>query len=50
MQEYRKALLWLTHGNHNNTPHPIAEETKQHMKDPKIKISSLLKNIEMKIQ
>jgi hypothetical protein len=48
VQEYRKALLWLTHGNHTETPHPTEKETRQLIKALKNKIIDLLTEIEPK--
>jgi hypothetical protein len=48
IQEYIKTLLWLTHGNHKNTPHPTVDEAKKRMKELKTKIISLLTKIETK--
>ncbi len=49
MQEYRKALLWLTHGNHKTTPHPTKQETQQIIQTIQEKITSLLTEIDASI-
>jgi hypothetical protein len=46
VQEYRKAVLWLSHGNHKATPRPTVQETRELMHDLKGKITGLLDAIE----
>jgi hypothetical protein len=48
--EYRKAVLWLTQGNHETTPRPSVRETRELMSDLKGKITALLEVIEAKTQ
>ena len=48
VQEYRKAVLWLTQGNHAATPHPSVQETRALMRDLQGKITGLLDVIEAK--
>ena len=50
IQEYRKALLWLTFGNHKDTPKPTEQETRQTIKALKDKIIALLTDIEKQAQ
>ena len=50
VQEYRKAVLWLTYGNHDATDQPTTQETRELMKLYKKKITSLLDVIETKTQ
>jgi hypothetical protein len=50
VQEYRKALLWLTYGNHDATGQPTTHETRELMKLYKKKIAALLDVIEAKTQ
>jgi hypothetical protein len=50
VQEYRKAVLWLTHGNHEATSRPTVQETRDLMRDLKGKITDLLEVIEAKTQ
>jgi hypothetical protein len=50
VQHYRKAVLWLTHGNHEATPRPSVQETKELMRELKGKITTLLDVIETKTQ
>jgi hypothetical protein len=50
VQEYRKALLWLTYGNHDATGQPTTQETRELMKLYKNKITALLDVIETKTQ
>jgi hypothetical protein len=49
MQEYRKTLLWLTHGNHKDTPRPTVHATRQLIKEHREKITTLLAEIESAI-
>jgi hypothetical protein len=49
IQEYRKALFWLTHGNHKEYP-PTEQETHQLLKELQGKISALFREIETQIQ
>jgi hypothetical protein len=46
MQEYRKTLLWLTHGNHKDTPRPTVQETRDHLEALQDMITSSFKSIE----
>jgi hypothetical protein len=46
MQEYRTTLLWLTHGNHKETPYPTVKETRERISELKEKIIALLNDIE----
>jgi hypothetical protein len=50
VQEYRKAVLWLTQGNHKATPRPSIQETRELMSDLRGKIITLLEEIEAKTQ
>jgi hypothetical protein len=50
VQEYRKALLWLTYGNHDATGQPTIQQTRELMKLYKNKITALLDVIETKTQ
>jgi hypothetical protein len=50
VQDYRKAVLWLTHGNHKATPRPSVQETRELMRELKGKITNLLDEIEAKTQ
>jgi hypothetical protein len=50
VQDYRKAVLWLTHGNHTATPRPSVQETRELMRELKGKITTLLDVIEAKTQ
>jgi hypothetical protein len=50
VQEYRKALLWLTYGNHDATGQPTTQETRELLKLYKKKITALLDVIETKTQ
>jgi hypothetical protein len=50
IHEYRKALLWLTYGNHKDTPEPTVEDTRELMKELKEKNFSILIDIEKKTQ
>jgi hypothetical protein len=50
VQNYRKAVLWLTHGNHDATPTPSIQETRELMRDLKGKTTGLLDVIEAKTQ
>jgi hypothetical protein len=50
VQEYRKAVLWLTHGNHEATHRPNVHETHELMRELKEKITGLLDEIEAKSQ
>jgi hypothetical protein len=49
MDEYRKALLWLTHGNHKDTPRPTVPATRQLVKELGDKITALVADIESTI-
>jgi hypothetical protein len=49
LQEYRKTLLWLTHGNHKEYP-PTEQETLQLLKELQGKISALFREIDTQIQ
>jgi hypothetical protein len=49
MHEYRKALLWLTHGNHKATPHPTVQVTRQLVKELGDKITALVADIESQL-
>jgi hypothetical protein len=48
VQEYRKAVLWLTQGNHQATPRPSVQETRELIRDLKGKITTFLEDIEAK--
>jgi hypothetical protein len=50
VQEYRKAVVWLIYGNHDATPQPTAQDTRELMKLYKEKITYLLDVIEAKTQ
>jgi hypothetical protein len=50
VQDYRKAVLWLTQGNHTATPRPSVQETRELMSDLTGKITTLLEEIEAKTQ
>jgi hypothetical protein len=50
VQEYRKAVLWLTQGNHKAATHPSIQETRESMHDLKGKITTLLEEVEVKTQ
>jgi hypothetical protein len=50
VHNYRKAVLWLTQGNHTATPRPTVQETRELMSDLKGKITTLLEEIEAKTQ
>jgi hypothetical protein len=50
VQEYKRALLWLTHGNHEATPEPSVQETREFMRELKEKITGLLDVIDLRTQ
>jgi hypothetical protein len=50
VQEYRKAVLWIAHGNHEATPSPSVQEMRDVMRELKEKITALLELIEVKTQ
>ena len=50
IQEYRKAVLWLTLGDHQAARYPTEEDTRQNMKALQEKITSLLADIASKTQ
>jgi hypothetical protein len=50
VQEYRKAVLWLVYGNHEATPQPTVQATRELMKLYQEKIAYLLDEIEAKTQ
>ena len=50
VQEYKRALLWLTHGNHEATPELLVQETREFMRELKEKITGLLDVIDLRTQ
>jgi hypothetical protein len=49
VQEYKQALVWLTHGNHKETPKPTVKQTQRFIKELREKITGLLTEIENEI-
>jgi hypothetical protein len=50
VQEYRKAVLWIAHGNHEAASGPTIQEMRDVMREIKEKITALLELIEVKTQ
>jgi hypothetical protein len=46
---YRKSVLWLTYGNHKDTPRPTVQETREVMKELQEKITAFLADIDAQI-
>jgi hypothetical protein len=50
LQEYRTALIWLTHGRHESNPKQTKQKTLLFMKEIQGKINTVLSDIDTKIQ
>ena len=42
VQEYKQALVWLTHGHHKENPKPTLQQTQRFIKGLREKITGLL--------